>query len=239
MCRENIYPSIIHIIPKQKAKELGMKFYFTGIPCKNGHVSPRWVSSSGCAQCVYERSQREETKAYQREYHHARKDAKAAYCKEYREKNLDRLKEYDKNRYENNLNGYKDRTLERAKEYYTENREHVLYSVKCYRERNKEFIKTKSKEYYEENKTKYIIRAMERKRNLKHRSISNCYDDIKHIYEQAALLRYLGYDVHVDHVVPLNGKIVSGLHVPWNLQIIPAEENITKGNKFISYIEYH
>ena len=59
------------------------------------------------------------------------------------------------------------------------------------------------------------------------------HEQIKLLYAHAKECEMLtGDKYHVDHIVPLQGENVSGLHVPWNLQVLPADINIAKSNNY-------
>ena len=72
------------------------------------------------------------------------------------------------------------------------------------------------------------------KRRAKKRNATPAWADISSInaiYEVAGAWNVAGFDVQVDHCVPLTSALVCGLHVPANLTIMPRLDNVAKGNR--------
>lgn len=129
----------------------------------------------------------------------------------------------------------------KKKEWYEQNKEHVLAKTAVWHENNPEKVReakqkwaNSHKQYASEYKKQYV---------KEHKNLINAHTSArrKRVQQRTPawsnrkdlVAFYLncppGY--HVDHIIPLNGKNVSGLHVLNNLQYLPAVENLQKGNK--------
>lgn len=116
--------------------------------------------------------------------------------------------------------------------------EKLLERKKAEYQRNKQARLRQKRTYRQENKGKINALVAARKKVIRQRTPKWLTGDdkwiIKEAYELAALrTKIFGFSWHVDHVIPLQGKNVSGLHVPENLRVIPGVENIKKKNKVL------
>jgi hypothetical protein len=121
--------------------------------------------------------------------------------------------------------------------------QHKKFSVelaartRAYYAKNTAALRIQKQEYQRTNLHIYAkIGAKRRAAKLQRTPVWLTSDDhwmIEQAYELAAVrTKMFGFAWHVDHIVPLQGKLVSGLHAPNNLRVIPGAENIRKSNHF-------
>jgi hypothetical protein len=108
-------------------------------------------------------------------------------------------------------------------------------SQTTYRSKNRDTLNKKHSAYKKENRD--LCNAQWMKYHAKKLGATPSWltkehhEQIKEIYAHAKECGMLtGDKYHVDHIVPLQGENVCGLHVPWNLQVLPSDINIAKSN---------
>ena len=121
---------------------------------------------------------------------------------------------------------YRDQTVDQRAEY-----------MKKWREKNQQSALAYGRAYRHANKAKYNFLTQKRKLDLICRTPKWLTQDdlwmMAETYKLAELRsNLLGFKWHVDHIIPLRGRSVSGLHVPQNLRVIPGIENMRKTNKY-------
>jgi hypothetical protein len=154
------------------------------------------------------------------------------YKKQWALKNKEKIQKKSKEHYEKN----KAKKIEYQRQWREENREkHRAYS-RQWQQENKEKAKERLIQWYKDHPGMRAFYSSTRKKHIYQATPSWLtefdYTQIKCIYQVCSLRNNESDDSwHVDHVVPIRGKTVCGLHVPWNLRVITAKENMTKSNK--------
>jgi len=146
---------------------------------------------------------------------------------------IDKVKKSEQNRKYREKN--KEVLKEKKRQYYLNNREEIRAERKLDYEKNKEAYKERARKWKESNTALHNARCMERhvkKLNACPRWLNAVeVAQIQEFYDIAkAKSFHSGINHHVDHIIPLQGKHVTGLHVPWNLQVLTASENCSKSN---------
>lgn len=117
-----------------------------------------------------------------------------------------------------------------AKRNPEENKKRMVVASKEWRIRNPEY----HHEHYLNNKTVYVAARAKRRAAQANATPKwlTAIDKakIQEMYDvSVARETQTGVKHHVDHMIPIMGKKVCGMHVPWNLQVITATENLSKG----------
>lgn len=210
----------MNILLRKDAIRLGLKRYFNGVPCPRGHVAERLVKG-GCLVCdradtlARSRVKSEQRAAYAREYRALHPEQTMAATEKWRSENPERVK-----------------ALKSASQ--KRNRASANKRAQRYVEANRESVYARSAAWAKANPARVRANANRRRADELQRTPAWAdHDAITGMYELAQVFRGVGLEVEVDHAIPLRGRLVSGLHVHNNLQLMNATRNKQKSNHFL------
>lgn len=194
------------VVSQDAASCLGLTHFFTGKPCCRGHLAPRFVSNGTCLVCH---------RINYKSFLSANPGKAAEYARQYRYRHPEKVmvwsikyRALNRDRRNQQRREWNMRNAERAAEYrrkYNRDNRHKLSALGAAR---RAAVLQRTPPWADRIKIEAIYRERDR------------------------LSRLTGVPHHVDHVVPLRGKTVWGLHVAENLHPIPARENNQKYNRF-------
>lgn len=204
---------------QREALAAGAQYYFTAKACQFGHVAPRYASSGDCTECGRAKARARyerhgvEIREYQRERHQTCKEK----IKASKARRREAIRAADRKRYERD----KPKRLILARKWHARNPEKTAGSKRGWAARNKEHMAAN-----------VALRRATFKRSAPAWLTPEQKLAIKKIYAEARRLTVeTGIRHEVDHIYPLRNRLCCGLHVPWNLQILPFDQNMKKSNR--------
>lgn len=239
-----------YLSTRREAIEAGESYYFTGKPCKHGHISKRHVVSCSCYECERAFAQKEESKAKRAAYNRTEKQ---------KEKSRISAKRYHREHRDQCLKKMKIRN----KKYYAENKERIIQQVLAYQSEHAA-ERTKYKKQWHNNKIKTdpLYRLAFHCRRMLHRAlglagqISYKYTEEYLPYTRDQLVKCIENQFksgmtwdnygkwHIDHKRPIRHCVKNGITNPAiingldNLQPLWAKENMSKGDKIITIVGF-
>lgn len=209
------------IISRKAAVDCGLKLYFTGEACKNGHIAERRTGNCGCLICERDRLS---------ELYLKNKDCFLERSAKWRADHLERHKELTLIWRSKN----KEIANERSAKWHQENKDRSQKIALEWRSRNKDKISNNTIKWRIENPEKYRANCGNRRARKINAEGSHTYRDIEKLlqmqrYKCAACqvdVRKTGH--HIDHIMPLSK---GGGNGPCNLQILCPTCNMKKSAK--------
>ena len=222
---DEIIPYAGDIVTLSEARSSGLVRYFSGKPCKHGHIAERYTNKSSCCECDKRRVRPDDYRDKRRPYFRV-------YTAKWREENPDRWRELatasyakhaEKRRQEKRDIRAKDPEKHRAqlRVSYQNNKAARAADAKAYRQAKPEIIQ---------------MHRRNRKARLRNADGTHSATDIGRLFQmQRGLCVACGVSLdlgmHVDHIIPI---VRGGSNWPDNIQLLCPHCNVSKGAKLMS-----